>query len=255
MVLHRFRGVPNDGAYPNGLARLDGKFYGTTNEGGSENRGTVFEIDESGRERVLHNFRRVKDGVLPFAVLTAVHGGLYGTTDLGGANDQGTIFEVSTSGEERVLYSFKGISGATHDGAEPRTSLIDVNGVLYGTTSGGGTSGWCGEGGTVFAFDPVSRHERVLYRFRCGKDGNTPGDLIAVNGKFYGTTVVGGNRGCGEKQGCGVVFEVSGADRERVLYRFRGQRTATVLKASSLRMARFTASPSWVVRQRAATAR
>jgi uncharacterized repeat protein (TIGR03803 family) len=46
------------------------------------------------------------------------------------------------------------------DGAFP-TSLIDVNGELYGTTSAGGAH----NAGTVFKIDLATGTEQVLYSF------------------------------------------------------------------------------------------
>jgi hypothetical protein len=66
-----------------------------------------------------------------------VNGVLYGTTEVGGAYCEGkgrsgcgVFFSISTAGTEHVLYSF----GSGHDGQVPAASLIDVNGILYGTT-------------------------------------------------------------------------------------------------------------------------
>jgi uncharacterized repeat protein (TIGR03803 family) len=77
-----------------------------------------------------------------------------------------------------------------------------VNGKLYGTTPVGGITG-CGSFGcgTVFSIDPSTAAEKVLYSF-CKQqdctDGAKPGaGIIAVNGKFYGTTAEGGAYGKG----------------------------------------------------------
>ncbi len=51
------------------------------------------------------------------------------------------------------------------DGLAPLAGLIDVNGILYGTTQGGGQYG----GGTVFAITRTGQ-ERVLHSF-----GGVPG--------------------------------------------------------------------------------
>jgi uncharacterized repeat protein (TIGR03803 family) len=67
---------------------------------------------------------------------------------------------------------------------------------------------------------------RALYSFGEGgkaNDGRTPsGELIAVHGELYGSTQNGGttNNNCSE--GCGTIFEVSAAGKERVVYRFTG---------------------------------
>jgi uncharacterized repeat protein (TIGR03803 family) len=63
----------------------------------------------------------------------------------------GTVFSTTTSGEEQVLHSF----GKGTDGNSPRANLVEVNGMLYGTTYGGGTNHRrSGGDGTVFALMP-----------------------------------------------------------------------------------------------------
>jgi uncharacterized repeat protein (TIGR03803 family) len=55
-ILHSFTG--KDGAYPwTGLIAYKGKLYGTTQQGGEENFGTVFSITTFGKERVLYSSR------------------------------------------------------------------------------------------------------------------------------------------------------------------------------------------------------
>ena len=77
--------------------------------------------------------------------MISVNGTLYGTTAFGGsqASDlgDGTVFTIGANGSETVRHRFTGT-----DGAHPNAGLIDVNGTLYGTTSGGGKSDY----GTVF---------------------------------------------------------------------------------------------------------
>lgn len=230
-VLHRFRGSPDDGATPEGaLAALGDELYGTTAQGGSRFGGTVFAVGKSSKERALYNFKGDPDGFEPLAGPIAVHGALFGTTFYGGATEHGSVFKVSTSGKERVLYSFRGFSDARRravsegDGSGPEAGLVAMNGMLYGTTSSGGMSAPCCDSGcgAVFALNPVSGHERVLHRFQCGSDGEDPTDLVAMNGKLYGTTLAGGTGNCNAAQGCGTVFEISTSGHKRTLYRFGG---------------------------------
>ena len=108
-----------------------------------------------------------------------------------------------------LLYSFK--SG--EDGGFPYASLTQLDGTLYGTTYGGGGGD---EWGTVFKISTTGE-EHVLYRFKAGDDGAHPyARLIAVDGKFYGTTYQGGT------DGAGTVFSVSTSGVEHVLYSFKG---------------------------------
>ncbi|HEY2475839.1 MAG TPA: choice-of-anchor tandem repeat GloVer-containing protein [Candidatus Cybelea sp.] len=147
-VLYNFRNGGTDGGNPvAGLIDVGGTLYGTTKTGGTYNDGTVFSITTSGTENVLYSFGYGTDGKNPIAALIDVGGTLYGTTQNGGGTDKdGTIFSITTSGTETVLHRF---GGAT-DGIVPDASLVDVGGVLYGTTAGGGTDGE----GTVFSLTP-----------------------------------------------------------------------------------------------------
>jgi len=113
-----------------------------------------------------------------------------------------------------VLYSF----GGSGDAANPYAGLINVNGMLYGTTAYGGANG----DGTVFSITP-SGTETVLYSFKGGSgDGAYPfAGLINIKGTFYGTTSEGGAN-CGSSGGCGTVFAITPAGTETVLHSFGG---------------------------------
>ncbi len=210
-VLHTFV-AGSDGAYPfAGLTEVNGVLYGTTAHGGTSGNGTVFAITTSGAESVLYSFAGGSDGANPYAGLTDANGVLYGTTEEGGTNDNnGTVFSITTSGAESVLYRFAGGS----DGEQPYAPMINVNGVLYGTTTQGGGSGCLGEGcGTVFAITP-SGAESVLHTF-AGSDGAEPyAGLTADSGVLYGTTEEGG------ASNNGTVFKITTSGTETVLHSF-----------------------------------
>ena len=224
-VLYSFKGG-TDGASPAAsLLNVDSTLYGTTYSGGAnkcfkhQGCGTVFAIRTSG-ETVLDRFKG-KSGAEPVAALLEVNGTLYGTTKAGGAMNLcksrfargcGTVFSITPSGIETVLHTF----GSSGDGAFP-SGLIDVNGTLYGTTSGGGANGY----GTVFAVT-TSGTESVLYSFKGGKDGAYPAaGLLDVKGTLYGTTAYGG--ACSALDDCGTVFAVTTSGKERVLHSFSAE--------------------------------
>jgi uncharacterized repeat protein (TIGR03803 family) len=221
--VHNFAINGMDGVSPvSNVIKAGGNLYGTTMNGGSSGHGTIFKIGKFGAEQVLYSFRGSPDGAYPAAGLKYVNGHLYGTTYYGGntacrGDGCGTVFEASLSGVTRVLYRFRGSTA----GWAPFASLTDVGGTLYGTTRLGGV---CPDCGTVFSVS-TSGIERVLYRFRGGKDGAYVDDsgLIDVNGTLYGTTVYGGGTGC-QREGCGTVFSISTSGAERVLYRFGGDK-------------------------------
>lgn len=158
------------------------------------------------------------DGETPMAGLLDVNGTLYGTTEFGGAHRDGTVFSITTSGKkETVLHSFKGGT----DGAFPEAGLLDVQGMLYGTTAEGGAN--CGFSlgcGTVFSITR-SGTEKVLYRFRNDPDGEFPeAGLINVGGTLYGTTIEGGVDKCNMGVSCGTVFSITTSGKEKVLHSF-----------------------------------
>jgi uncharacterized repeat protein (TIGR03803 family) len=190
-----------------GVIDVKGALYGTTAIGGANDEGAVFSVDAStGAEKVLYSFcsrSNCRDGSDPEAGVIHVNGVLYSTTALGGAGDAGTVFSFDPStGVETVLYSFCSQAGCA-DGSTPLAGVIDVNGVLYGTTTNGGAN----NAGMVFSVDAHTGAETVLYSF-CSQagcaDGSTPlAGVIDVNGALYGTTWIGG------MQNEGTVFSVT----------------------------------------------
>jgi hypothetical protein len=217
-VLHVFKGkTANDGSTPAGGVILDkqGNIYGTTGYGGTG------------------------DCVL-----------------LGGNVGCGTVYELSPPKEkdgkwtETILYSFRNAD----NGWLPQGDLtFDAAGNLYGATEFGGGKGtacnslYGGQCGTVFELSPPTKSggrwtEKVLHRFagiasaKSEGDGAEPNGGLIFNkhGTIYGTAGLGGSS-TGEQchggngfVGCGCVFSLhppvrnSGAWKEAVLYRFRG---------------------------------
>jgi uncharacterized repeat protein (TIGR03803 family) len=142
--------------------------------------------------RPLHNFGRGKDGYDPQASLLYYNHRFYGTTEYGGTGGNGTVFEIRkirSIGLEHILYSF----GKLPDGAAPVSSLVELNGKLYGTTKSGGQY----QMGTVFRIT-ITGKEEIIYSFRSGTDGANPvAKLTAFKGVLYGTTLNGGTYGEG----------------------------------------------------------
>jgi uncharacterized repeat protein (TIGR03803 family) len=237
-VLHDFGGGTDGDMPESSLLNVNGVLYGTTFDGGTGcgngGCGTVFSLDLStGAEAVLHSFGGGTDGSEPVAGLIDVQGKLYGTARAGGTYGAGAIFSIDLkSGTEKVLYSFCPQFGCP-DGGDPETTLIDVNGILYGTTDAGANNANCTNDnnpagcGTVFTFDPKTGAETVVYSFCADQyctDGQYPeGNLIDIKGTLYGTTYAGGQpAGCNNATpGCGTVFSLDpNTGAEKVLYSF-----------------------------------
>ena len=212
-----------DGNHPEARLVLDpsGNLYGTTDVGGANALGTVFEVSASGSETVLYSFCSLPDcddGDHPRAgLILDAEGNLYGGIYDGGTHDGGIVAEFSPTGAETVLYDFCS-KPACRDGYYPHSDLVmDKNGNLYGTTQYRGAY----TGGNVYEVSSNGT-ESVLYGF-CQQtgctDGNAPkaGLVLDGNGNLYGTTYKGG------ANGEGVVYEVSPSGIETVLYSFCAQ--------------------------------
>lgn len=224
-TLHNFCTLTNcsDGAQPSAglLQASDGNFYGSTNAGGTNSKGTVFKITASGTLSTLYTFCSLgscTDGAQPAAkLLQGVDGYLYGTTTSGGKFNHGTVFKITTAGKLTTLYSFCTLA-ACADGERPEGALIQAtDGNFYGTTLLGGAKNF----GTIFELKPAGTLT-TLHSF-CQTsgcpDGANPiaGLMQDTNGEFYGTAMDGGSTAfsCdgagngGTAAGCGTVFTLS----------------------------------------------
>ena len=218
-VLYSFN-AGDDGLNPTTGLVLDsvGNLYGTTELGGTNEWGNVFEVTPDGTFTQLYSFcsqPNCSDGRLPEAgLILDSSGNLYGTTQNGGVNDYGTVFKLAAGGTETVLYD----SCSRHDcsdGTYPTASLtMDGSGNLYGTTQFG-VGRDCYDNpficGTVFK---LARNgtETTLYSFcsraNCADGGGRESSLIMDgSGKLYGTTLQGGKGHCVD--GCGTVFRLN----------------------------------------------
>jgi uncharacterized repeat protein (TIGR03803 family) len=172
---------------------------------------------------VLYSFTGGSDGMTPLSGLTSAgKATFYGTTSAGGSGS-GTLFKLEPSGSGWTLNTIHTFT-SNPDGATPIARVrVRPGGIVYGTTSAGGTSG----AGTVYEMS--SKGESVIYEFLGGSDGSqpSPGDLAFDHaGNIYGTTSGGG------ANGNGTVYELvrskKGAWKEKLLYSFRQSSDGTV---------------------------
>ena len=191
------------------IADANGDLFGTTEGGGANGDGTVFEITKtaSGYASTPVNLLSFNgtDGANPTGSLIAdASGNLFGTTTGGGANGDGTVFEITKTasgfaGAPITLLNFNGTNGS-----DPFAGLVaDANGNLFGTARGGGANG----DGTVFEIPKTASGYGTfitLLSFNGADGANPTGSLIAdASGNLFGTTTGGG------ANGDGTVFEIT----------------------------------------------
>ena len=198
-------GEPANPAWMGLLAQgRDGNLYSTSQGGGMNTYGSVFQLTPAGKMNLLYSFMNKKDGASPNSGLTlGTDGNLYGTTPVGGSLGFGTVFKITTSGQFKTLHDFNGSTEGLHPDSPP---VEGFDGNFYGTTDG-----------SVYKMTPSGKLT-VIYTFP-GKSGlGQPEALtLGIDGNFYGTTLGG--------QGAyryGAVFKITPHGTLTVLYPFMG---------------------------------
>jgi len=203
---------PNNVGAQELVLSTDGKFYGTTGEGGLHGYGFFFSLTTAGKVTPLYSFNSAADGSGFRTLMLAANGNFYGTAESGGANSQGTVFEITPTGQFTNLYNFCSQTNCA-DGMAPTGTLIQAtDGNLYGTTPFGGTGGidFCiSHCGTAFQIT-TSGTLTTIYNFcslaNCS-DGEAPyyGLVQGTDGNLYGATYGGG----ASASGGGTIYKIS----------------------------------------------
>jgi uncharacterized repeat protein (TIGR03803 family) len=166
----------------------DGKFYGVTNVGGTNNVGTAFSVTTTGVVKTIFNFA-ASTGSLPYGpLMLSADGNFYGTAYTGGSLGGGVVYKLTPTGVYTVLHSFNNTDRS--QGLNPTTGLIQgSDGFLYGVTSGGGAHLF----GTMFKIKTDSTGYADILDFD-GSHGAVPYSqpLLHTNGTIYGQTNAGG---------------------------------------------------------------
>jgi len=204
-VVHAFTFQDGQGVSGPLLLGPDGKYYGCTQRGGTNNsqNGVVFSITPDGVYSVLHAFNG-SDGSQPWCGLVAGgDGALYGTTQFGDEN-AGEVFKVTTGGTFTTVHSCP-----VGDGIRPYQDVVlAADGNYYGVTQFGGSS----NSGTVFRLTPSGKLT-ILHNFTAAEAFNPTGLTIGPDGNLYGAAVWGTN-------GTAPVFRVTLSGKYTVLHAF-----------------------------------
>jgi uncharacterized repeat protein (TIGR03803 family) len=239
-VFLRFSGQVGKGAFPAAglISDANGNLYGTTFEGGSSNRGTIYKMTPPWKESVIYTFTGANDGQNPYVALTIdASGNLYGAAQRGRFSNSSTIFKLSPNGDSWTFNTICSFDPAQFGAVYIGSSLtLDSAGNLYGEAARGGQT----TDGFVYQLTPPVRSgdpwgATILYTFQGAlneEDGAWPSGGLALDsqGNLYGTTELNGYPFKCNRAGCGTVFELSppahqgGAWKENVLYRFQNKK-------------------------------
>ena len=129
----------------------NGRFYGSSSDGGYNADGTIYEFDPSspGTITLRANFDRTSFAPPNSTLLPSVNGTFYGTTGSNGINGYGAIFEFDPFGSGGIgLVTLKAIfEGA--NGSSPVGLTLAGDDLFYGVSGGGGIYG----AGAIYEFN------------------------------------------------------------------------------------------------------
>lgn len=189
----------NNGTQPSGGVLLDshGNLFGTTDLGGTNNDGTVFEI-KSGTSTIatVANFNDQNGRIPACPLISDSSGNLFGMTVAGGVGEFGTVFEIKAG--TTAIVTLATLNSAV---SLPVGGLaLDSSGNLFGAaqfTSGGF--------GGVYEVKKGSSVATLVANFTgVNQGGQTPdaGVTFDSSGNLFGTTAYGGTAGDG------ILFEI-----------------------------------------------
>ncbi len=113
----------------------------------------------------------------------------------------------------KTLFDFSGRNGYI-----PQAPMVELGGLLYGTTLGGGSGRCFGAGcGEIFSFDPITNTETVIHAYRGNSEGELGSAITAAKQTLFGALVTD-NRNTG-----GSLFSADPKTGDlTVLFRFDG---------------------------------
>jgi uncharacterized repeat protein (TIGR03803 family) len=133
------------------IQATNGKLFGMTRFGGTNDKGVIFEYDIATNTITKKVDFTGANGESPTGNLAqAPNGKLYGMTERGGVNNIGVLFEYDPATN---VYTKKLDFNGTTNGGTPNGSLeLSSNGKLYGFTTSGGANNF----GVLFEYDPAT---------------------------------------------------------------------------------------------------
>lgn len=185
-ALHHF-GRNNLGYFNpvSGLAMgTDGRFYGTTQQGGTDSLGSIFKMKQDGGVTTLYDFEGGTDAAYPSpAPIQSIEGDFYGLA--GPGNQYASAYRITKDGNFTLLHSFTGNAA----GWEPMGELIQgTDGYFYGTMYAGGPK----DHGTIFRISSTGDYKLLVAFNGSNGGGPTSAPIHASDGNFYGVTFNGG---------------------------------------------------------------
>ena len=178
------------GAFPVGDLAIgtDGLIYGTTLNGGTADKGTIWRLDPiGGTFSTVVEFGLLGANAPVGSAAGLVRGSgnvFYGLGFDGGASNAGCVFSYTPGSGYQHLTSFTGVAASNYGSRPGATLAFGADGKLYGTTtrSGVGTND-----GTLFRCSTGGAFEHLADLNASAINRTIVGLALAPDGNFYGT--------------------------------------------------------------------
>ena len=199
-TLASFNGTNGSNVRASLIEDSSGNLFGTSNGGGANGNGTVFEV-AAGSDTIttLASFNDNVNGPLA-GLIEDSNGNLFGTTS-GTSSVAPTVFELAAGSNTIInLASFN-----YADGSNPQSGVVeDSSGNLFGTTEYGGASGY----GTVYEVAAGSKTITTIASFDDTNGAYPCSGLVEDStGNLFGITSRGGG------SDFGTVYEVAAGSK------------------------------------------
>lgn len=180
----------------------DGMLYGMCTGGGVNGNGTVYKISTSGSFTLIKALSAGVEGGNPEGgLIQASDGNFYGLTKNISGGFTGSIIKVVSSATSSSVSLVAKFSLATTGGYPVASLYQNSDGLLYGTTTDGGTA----FGGTIFK-STTSGTITVVKALNGSKEGNAPQESLTLgkDSAYFGLANTGG------AFNYGTVFKICG---------------------------------------------
>ena len=186
-TLASFNGFNGVNPYAGLTLDASGNLFGTTELGGTNNAGTVFEIVHGATSITSVASFNGLNGADPYSGVTLdAAGNIFGTATSGGTGNAGAVFEIAHGVTSITsIASFNGVNGAN-----PFAGIaLDASGNIFGAAHNSGAF----NDGTIFEIVHGTTAITPLASFNGGNGlGPYGGVTLDSSGNLFGTTEAGG---------------------------------------------------------------
>jgi uncharacterized repeat protein (TIGR03803 family) len=199
-VVKQYDAATGGAANNNEMIVYNNKLYGCLYGGGTNSRGTLFELNPAGNVFTkLVDFNYTTTGGNPLGKLVLNGTKFLGLCSEGGISGTGTVFEWDPATPTTVVKRYDFLPNNFDNTVNPGSTLALFNSKFYAVS---GTGGFVNQG-NLFEYDYAANTVTKKKTFNAAENGRIPlGKPVLLNGKIYGVCYQGPQEIFGTPYGC-----------------------------------------------------